>query len=64
MCTCMHGVCVFVYVCMSSLAVPLSSTATEECDKVERESLVSAVTDHISRQVHYVLDQGEVEMSQ
>ena len=40
MCTCMHDVCVFVCVCMSSLAVPLSSTATEECDKVERESLV------------------------
>ena len=49
---------------MSSLAVPLSSTATEECDKVERESLASAVSDHIKRQVHYVLDRGEVEMSQ
>ena len=59
-------VCVYVCVCvcMSSLAVPLSSTATEECDKVERESLASAVSDHIKRQVHYVLDRGEVEMSQ
>ena len=49
---------------MSSLAVPLSSTATEECEKVERESLASTVSDHIRRQVHYVLDQSEVELSQ
>ena len=49
---------------MSLLAVPLSAAATEEYEEVKRESLISAVTDRIKCQVCYVLDQGEVEMSQ
>ena len=36
----------------------------EEQEKAERESLISAVTERIKRQVRNALDQGEVEMSQ
>ena len=50
----MCGVCV----CVSAMTVPLPVAAEE------RESLISAVTDLIKCQVHYALDQGEVEMSQ
>ena len=49
-------------VCVSAIALPLPVVA-EEREKVERESLISAVTDRIKRQVRYALDQGE-EMSQ
>ena len=38
-------------------------SATEEQEKVERESLISAVTDRIKRQVRFAIDQGENEMS-
>ena len=48
---------------MSAMAMPLP-VATEEREKVERESLISAVTDRIKRQVRYALDEGEKEMSQ
>ena len=50
-------------VCVSAMAMSLP-VAAEEREKVERESLISAVTGHIKCQVHYALDQGEVEMSQ
>ena len=56
-------VCGACGVCVSAMVVPLP-VAAEEREKVERESLISAVTDRIKRQVHYALDQGEVEMNQ
>ena len=37
---------------------------SEEREKAERESLVSAVTDRVKRLVREALEQGEIEMSQ
>ena len=59
MCTCTVYVC---GVCVSAIDLPLP-VAAEEREKVERESLISAVTDRIKRQVRYALDEEE-EMSQ
>ena len=51
-------------VCTSSLAVPLSAAATEECEKVECEPLISPVTDSIKCVAGVLCAglQGEVEI--
>ena len=66
MCVC---VCLCVCVCSKYICVHVCvrlcvDSGTEEYEKVQRESLISAVTDHIKHQVCNALDQGEVEMSQ
>ena len=60
MCVCVCSKYICVHVCVR-LCI---DSATEEHEKVQRESLISAVTDRIKHQVRNALDQGEVEMSQ
>ena len=57
-------VCVwYVHMCTCVCTLCIDS-ATEEHEKVQRESLISAVTDRIKHLVCNALDQGEVEMRQ
>ena len=63
LCVCVC-VCSGKYICAHVCVHLCVDSATEEYEKVQRESLISAVTDRIKHQVRNALDQGEVEMSQ